>query len=530
MIDALGLILGARASTEIVRKGAKKSIIEGIFQVEGNKLIESLLEKNNIEKDSELIVRREISLRGTNRCFINDTPVSLNVIKDFGNLLVDLHGQHEHQSLLRVDTHIPLLDEYGNLSQFVCEFQKQIMLIQKLTNEIKELENRERVLKEKKDLYEFQLKEIDTVSPKANEDEELEAELNILENSEKLLESTSSIFQSIYEDENSIYDTLVRIKNEISSLGIYDNKFIEKEGEFESALTIIADVAEFLRKYKDDIDLNPQRLEENRQRLNSIKLLIKKYGGSLKNVIDLRTKITKEVELVENFENKIDELNKELNRLRIKAGNEAENISEKRKEISLKIKKEIENELNFLGISNSIFEINISQKISDNSKLDYIIFDRNKYQYNSSGFDEVEFYISTNIGENPKPLTKVASGGEISRIMLAIKSILAKNIKLPLLIFDEIDTGISGRIAQKVGHAIKVLAEHHQIIAITHLPQIAGMADHHYSVEKVLNNERMISKIRVLNEDERIEEIAKILSGENITEASLKSAKELIDK
>lgn len=528
LIDAMGLLLGERASTEVVRKGAEKSFVEGIFDISGNKRVSKLLSENDIEINDELIVRREISLRGTNRCFLNDTPVTLNLIKDVGDLLVDLHGQHEHQSLLRTETHIEMLDEFANLYLMVEKFQKTASALGIHQKELRDLFEKESLIKEKKDIYEFQIKEIDSISPRVEEEEKLETELKILENSERLVTLTNEIYNSIYDEENSIRDRLAEVKNKINELAGIDEQFVEKTNEVNSALTLIDDISSFVRSYKEKIDIDPERLNEMRERLGSINRLKKKYGGNIASVLEHRKKIGEEFELAENFSGKISLLQNKIEALRKECGTIAKKLSSERKSISKRIKKEIETSLKSLGIQDSVFEIKIQNEKAGIDSNAYIIIDGQKFKYNQYGYDNVEFFVSTNIGEDPKPLVKVASGGEVSRIMLALKSILAKSDMLPLLIFDEIDTGVSGRIALKVGETLKSLASYHQIIAITHLPQIAGLSDHHFVVEKEKINDRVVSSISKLELEKRIMEIAKLMSGEKITDAAIKSAKELM--
>ena len=528
LIDAMSLLLGERASIEVIRKGANKSVVEGIFDIEANKKVKNILVENDVEYLPELIMRREISLKGANRCFLNDTPVPLNLIKDVGNLLVDLHGQHEHQSLLRTETHIEFLDEFGNLDRDLNNYYKNYTKLLSAIDELKSLKEKEASLKEKKDLYEFQIKEIDAVSPIENEEEKLTEELNILENSENLLELTSNSYSKLYESEESIIDSLGEIKNNLEELLNIDKSFLDSANECESAIALIKDIAEFLRNYNSKIELEPQRLEEIRERLGAINLLKKKFGGSINSIIQHRKKIGEEFELAENFSEKISSLEKQINLIRIDCGEAAAILSKRRIEISKKISKQVQEVLNNLGITNSKFEVRITQTKADKKNDNFVIIKEEAYKFNSNGIDEVEFYISTNVGEDLKPLAKVASGGEISRIMLALKTILANNDKLPLLIFDEIDTGVSGRVAQKVGNALKSLAKYHQIISITHLPQIAGLGDFHFAVEKVELKNRVVSSIKMLDENERVKEVAKLMSGEKITEASLNGAKELM--
>lgn len=526
LIDAMGLLLGSRASSEVIRKGAEKAVVEGIFDVSENKKIKNLLQENEIDFSDEMILRREISMKGTNRCFVNDTLVNLSVIKDIGDLLVDMHGQHEHQSLLNTETHIEYLDQFEDYSKLLDEYSALYSQLISKNRELKSLKEKESSLKEKKDFYSFQIKEIDAVSPEEDEEEKLNEQLNVMENSEKLTELTTEAYNLIYESENSAHDSVVKIKNILSKLNEIDKSFSESLNEAESALTLIKDISSFIARYKDKVDLDPDEIEGIRERLGAINLLKKKYGGSVKSILELRNKISEEFEIAENFADKINTLQKEINELRKQAGTAAEKISKKRESISTKVKFEIENSLKELGIPRPEFRVIINQSETDSG--DSLLIKNKKYDYSANGIDNVEFFISTNAGEDPKPLVKVASGGEISRIMLSLKSVFAKRDRLPLLIFDEIDVGVSGRIAQKVGTALKKLSSSHQVIAITHLPQIAGLADHHFVIEKSEKADRVSSSIKKLNVKERVTEVAKLLSGENITEASLKSAKELI--
>lgn len=527
LIDALSLILGERASSEVVRKGANKTVVEGVFYVSGNKKIKKILEDNGIEFSDELILRREVSAKGQSRCFANDTPISLAVMKDIGNHLVDLHGQHEHQSLLRVETHIELLDDFGGLIGMVEEFRNQMHKLENLYRQLDELKQREQLLKEKRELYTFQLKEIETINPQVGEIEELESELKLLENAEKLYEVTSQLYSLLYGSERSIHDLLVVVRNQLEDLSTIDKRFQSYVEEARSAQAIVDEITNFIQSYNSKIEFNPERLEFIRERLHALNRLKKKYGGTIESVIEYRDSIKQELELAENFEEEIAKLDQRIEE-QIKICSEiAERLSSKRREIAEAVSSAIVGVLSELGIENAQFEVKIENRPNRDGRC-YVKLGNECYEVTNRGIDFVEFYISTNIGEDPKPLVKVASGGEISRIMLALKSVLAKSERLPLLVFDEIDTGISGRIAQKVGHSLKNLSKYHQIIAITHLPQIASLADTHFIAEKVIKDGRAITRIRELELEERVKEIAKLMSGEEITQASLESAKELM--
>jgi DNA repair protein RecN (Recombination protein N) len=529
LIDAMSLLLGERASTDVVRKGAQKSFVEGVFDIQGNKKVNKVLEENEIENSPELIVRREISLKGSNRCFINDSPVPLQLVKEIGDLLVDLHGQHEHQSLLRVETHIDFIDDFAGNQSILDEYHLLFHELSVKKTDLKKLLEKEASLKEKKDIYDFQIKEIDGINPLSDEDDQLNNELNILENSEKLMELSEQIYNELYDAENSVVDKIGEVKHKLKQLSEIDKSASESAAECESALSIIKEIASSIRSYRSGIDIDPAEIEKKRERLGSLNLLKKKYGGSIKNIIEHREKIGKEFDLAENFSNEISGIKTEINSLRTSAGTAAEKLSERRKKISIKVENDVKKVLTLLGIAEASFKVEIDNSTADTGAENFIIVSKKNFLADEKGIDKIEFFISTNPGEDLKPLSKVASGGEVSRIMLALKSILAKSDRLPLLIFDEIDTGVSGRIAQKVGQALNELASYHQIIAITHLPQIAGMADHHFSVEKKQVNNRVVSSIKKLSDNERIEEVAKLLSGEKITEESLQGAKQLMN-
>ncbi len=530
LIDALGLLLGERASTEVIRTGCEKAIVEGTFAVKNYKTIEKIFQNNEIEFSDEVLIRREISIKGQNRCFVNDSPVALSLLKEIGNVLVDLHGQHEHQSLLRSETHIDFLDNFGTIEKELQQCSLSYGELGKLSARKKYLQEQEQQLKEKKSLYEFQIQEIDAINPQLNEEEELEKELTILENSEKLTELTTQTYQTLYEAENSITDALATVRKQLEILNGIDATFSTTLSEIHSAEVIIEEVAKFIQSYTSKIEFNPERLEEIRERLGNFTLLKKKYGGSVETIIEHRKKIGEEYSLAENFEQELSTIEKQLQEARKQCAKNAEVISEKRKTTAKKLQQSIISSLTELGINKAKFEISITQKEIENSSTEIFILDNNKkIQLTSNGMDVVEFFISTNIGEEVKPLAKVASGGEVSRIMLALKSALAHSDKTPLLIFDEIDTGVSGRIGQSIGLSLKRLSTSHQIIAITHLPQIAALADTHFAVEKNENEKRTVTTLRKLSANERLHEIAKLLSGAEVTDAGLKTAKELME-
>lgn len=526
LIGALSMILGERASTEVVRSGAKKAIIEGQFdEVESPGLI-ALLEENGLERSETLILRREISAQQS-RAFINDSPSTVQLLRDVASYLIDLHGQHEHQSLLRPETHIGLLDDFGGLEAFVQSYRNRYLAVEDLVRQRKALIARERELARQKELYEFQIEEIDRVGPQEGEEDALEAEFRILENAERLYQTTAHLFSMLYESDDAVNDRLVVARNELQDLARIDKAFEESLGEISSAQIMISEIAKFLQDYNARIEFNPERLEEIRERMGAIELLKRKYGGSLEAVLAYRKEIGDTYDLAVDFEGAIARLNEQIDEAMTVLTAEAAKLSEKRKEVARRIEQAIVKELAHVGIPHARFEVRFNVQENPDGWIKPEDGSARLAAF-PNGMDLVEFYISTNVGEEPRPLSRVASGGEVSRIMLSLKTILAKNERLPILVFDEIDTGISGAIARKVGESMRDLARFHQIIAITHLPQIAALGDVHFVVSKLVTDGRTKTIIRRLEDAERAAHIASLISGSGVTEAALESARELM--
>ena len=530
IIDALGLILGARSSPDVVRKGSDRSVVEGTFHIAGNGKLRQILEENGIPAGDELIVRREVSSKGQSRCFIADSPATLALQKRVGELLVDLHGQHEHQSLLRIETHIAMLDDFGGLDGIVAEFQRARKKLMEIGEELDSLRQREQQLAEKREFYEFQIAEIDAVAPRAGEEEELERELKILENAEKLFAITGSMYGMLYDGEQSVHDLLVIVRNQLQDLAVIDNQFTDAAKECASAGAVVSELAKFIQGYNARVEFNPERLDTLRDRLGRLALLKRKYGGSVESTLAHREKIGQEVLLAENFDEVMDRLTRELGDARALCGAIAGRLSAKRHDIAKKVDRAVVEELEKLGVRHARFTTRIlqSELPPGGEGPDFVSAGRKNVRLNQRGYDDVEFFISTNLGEEEMPLVRVASGGEVSRIMLALKSILARSDRLPVLIFDEIDVGVSGRVAQAVGRSLKNLSNFHQVIAITHLPQIAGLADTHFAVEKEEQGTRTTTGMRRLSLEEQVHEVARLLSGAEVTDAGLLGARELM--
>lgn len=534
LIGALKMILGERASTELVRTGARKAIVEGIFASADVPRFRALLEANEIAADEidaggEVILRREITPSGS-RAFINDTPATIGVMREAADQLIDLHGQHEHQSLLRTETHLGLLDNFGGLGGLLARYREAYEGVAALVKERKALVARERELRQQKELYAFQIEEIDRVAPQEGEEEALEDEHRVLENAERLYEATAGLYEMLYEADGAVHDQLVVARNELDDLARIDKSFEASLGEIRSAGIVVAEAAKFLQDYNARIEFNPERLEDIRARIGELEGLKRKYGPSLEGVLAHRREIGETYDLAANFEGAIERLTKEIEAAQGALSEAARRLSEKRHEVAERIEEAIAQELAGLGMPHSRFEVRLEQQPDVDGWIALPVAGRppKRYAAFTTGMDVAEFYISTNLGEAPKPLARVASGGEVSRIMLALKTILAKSERLPILVFDEIDTGISGAIAGKVGQSMKALAQYHQIIAITHLPQIAALGDVHFQVEKDVEAGRTSSRIHRLDEKERAAHLASLISGTRVTEAALESARELM--
>jgi len=528
LIDSLGSTIGEKIEGESLRKGTKKAVAEGIFQIKNNLQLKSYLQQAEVEDFGDsLILRKEISDSLRNRAFVNDSPVPNSLLIDIGDLLVDLHGQHEHQSLLRVNYHIQYLDEFGGYDQLLSEVEANYNRFVNLVEELKSLREHERALSEKRDLYLFQIEEIKNINPLQGEEEELVQEEKILQNSEKLFQFSNELFKDLYDDQDSVYDRISEALSKFDELAEIDNRFQSIRSDGDAARVAIEEVAKFLQSYFNNIEFNPERLEQIRLRLGQFSILKRKYHRTIDEIIAYRKQLEQELVSIENLETIVGEKQREIDDQRKKLSQLCGTLSNQRKEASKNLEKEVLDKLSQLGMKNARFQVNIEWYPDEKGAA---VIDNIHYKTTEKGIDQVEFYISANPGEDLKPLARVASGGEISRIMLALKSSLAQVDRIPVLIFDEIDLGISGRIAQAVGLALKRLSKTHQIICITHLPQIASMGDHHFVVEKISEQEMTRTQIKKLTAEERAFEIAKLLGGESVTETHVQAARELIEE
>ena len=531
LLGAMKLLLGDRASTEALRTGAKKAIVEGVFDNADEGRVPALLAEHDIEpsQGGMLVVRREISARGS-RAFLNDTPATLDVLREVASNTIDLHGQHEHQSLLRTETHVELLDNFGGLGGLVESYRTAYRAVAKLAAERTDLVRREKELQKQKELYAFQIEEIDAAALQPDEADDLEAERRVLENAEHLYEATAELYGQISEADDALYDRIVLVRNQLQDLARIDSAFDDTLQDIRTAEIGLKEATQFLQDYNARIEFNPERLDEIRERASEIDYLERKYGGTVEAVLDYRAEIGVTYDLAKNFKAAIETLDGQIAEARETLSAAAYRLSLKRHEVAERIEAAVGVELATLGMPHARFVVQFGFQ---DDPAGWVSLPEGTRQRAVTAFpagaDLVEFHLSANLGEDPKPLVKVASGGEVSRIMLALKAILAKSERLPILVFDEIDTGISGPIARRAGESMHRLGQFHQIIAITHLPQIASLGDVHFLVEKEAQDGRTRTRIRRLDEAERAEAVAELLAGDSVSPAALQSARELIE-
>lgn len=526
VINALNSILGEKVSTDILRKGSEKVIVEGTFEGRFDDINRLLLSNDLDSFDNELLLRRELNRSGRSRTFINDCVTQMDLLKQISNCLVDLHGQHDHQSLLKQENHVDYLDDFGLLSGKIDLVKKLFSETEKLIRQMENLQANSQKLKEKKEYLEFQIKEIDLLNLNSAEEQELHKEEKILQNYEELINGCNFIHSSLYENEDSVYTKLGNIISQLEKLSDIDTNFSEQQKQISDSYLTIEEVARFVHGYISKTDYDPERLEQIRFRLDKISRIKSKYGLTLAEIIEKNNINKQEISQIENLDDDLKRLDKQIKQKKELLGTASRDLSKYRKNAAQKLEGLILAEIKQVGMEHALFRIQFDPHFPDDEggiTLDSGLVVK------SNGQDRVEFFVSANPGEDCKPIVKIASGGELSRIMLALKSVIADKDRIDVLVFDEIDIGISGRIAEAVGRKIKKLSKSHQIICVTHLPQIAGFADKHFSVRKKIKNGETFAFLQELDYENRIRELAYLLGGEKITGAALKNARELIE-
>ena len=506
ILKSLGIVLGSKADKVDVRSGQDKSVIEAEVDESGNS-----------------VYRRLISKSGRVRSFINEEPIPEADYRLATKVFADFHGQNEQQFIMNPKTHIDFLDRFCGLEDKVLEiescYNNYIMIDQQITD-LKELS--ENALS-KKELIEFQLSEINSIDPKVDEDIELSKQFKRLNNVDELISTLKNLNQSLTENEHSIYRQLSSAISDLDKISNYDDSIKSYVEIVKQSSVAIQDASSGLLNYAVSVDNDPSLILEVEERLHSIERLKRKYGGSIESVHEYLNEALEELSELTNVDKKIDSLNEERNYLIGKYQRLADEVHHVRSNSAKDIEKQIQNEMFELNIPKAQFVISITNK---NYPQSNILFENIGVGFGSKGYDQIEFFFSANPGESPKPLSKIGSGGEVSRIMLAIKSVLKKSDPVATLVFDEIDAGISGQAAEKVSEALEKLSKDKQVICITHLPQIASKADHHIYISKKIDNEKTVVSARYLSEDEKVNAIAELFSGEIIPSEGLNTAKQ----
>ncbi len=514
LIDALVLALGGKARQEQIRSGADFCEVEAVFELENNDEIFQLLKELGIEKEQELILRRRVSAQGRSSAWVNLHSVPVSVLSRLRESLIDIYGQHEYQSLLRPEHHLSFLDAFGEIWERFSDYQALYQDWQELRKEYESLKLSEKERREKEDLLRFRIQELESANLRSGEEEELEAERARLRHSELLRRASEFAYQELYEREGAVLEKISAVIAELEKAGEYDPALKKYLDDLSQAQALVEEVGRELGEYLSSIEADPKRLEEIEERRAELKRLKRKYQMEIDELIEFLNQSKKELETLSNYESRIEEIEKELAEKKELLEKRSQQLSKERKIQAKKLEKKLEQVLKELGMKKCRFEVKFEEL--DEPEL--------------LGKDRVEFYLSTNPGEELKPLSKIASGGELSRIMLGLRNILALKSGAKVLIFDEVDTGIGGAIAEVVGKKLKQLSETNQVLCITHLAQIAKFADHHIYVWKEESKGRTVARVKPLSEKERIDELARMIGGIKITDKTRAYARELLEE
>ncbi|MFA7163586.1 MAG: DNA repair protein RecN, partial [Eubacteriales bacterium] len=498
------------------------------FTIASKSPVNKILEEFGItsEPDGSLLLVRELTVQGKNLCRVNGRTVTLTMLRELTKHLVDVHGQHQHQYLLNTESHIDFIDQFGK-----NELDKEKSLLKEKYHEWKKIEKEIKRIKginkdgvRQMDLLLYQINEISEANLALDEEENLKNELNLLLNAEKVINSTNCAYQNLYTgsmDNPSIMDKLAEVIKQLETAKEIDKSLEDIVMQLNNMQFTLEDVTIMLRDYKDNLNHEPSRIEEIEERLQQIKNLKRKYGNSIREILDFKDKLEAEYQMLEDSQSKLEKLESECNRVYTEVLTQCKKISNIRRQYAKKLEKDLVKQLKDLNMNEARFSVLVQEADLDS--------DQSNLYITENGYDTVEFLISANPGEPLKPLAKIISGGEMSRVMLALKTILGDKDQVPTMIFDEIDVGISGHTAQKVAEKIGKISKQHQVITVTHLPQIASMADRHFEIHKVVKKEQTNTQVTELTYEERIRTIARMLGGVKITDLSLGHARDLIE-
>ncbi|MGN7414524.1 DNA repair protein RecN [Paenibacillus sp. SAF-068] len=528
IIDALGLIAGGRSSADLIRYGCEKAEMEALFEMEQSHPVWQTLEKLGIhcEPEEHLVIRRELNTQGKSTSRINGQLVNLTMLREVGEKLINIHGQHEHQSLLRAESHLGLLDTYGSevIGPVKAKYQERYSKFITAEKELRALQESSQRAYQLLDMYRFQLEEIAAASLTRGEDELLGEERVKLSHSEKMMDSVAGAYE-LLSGQRGLEAVSIALSR-IEDISGYDSKGLQPIVEqLQSAFYQLEDATFQLRDYREKIEFNPARLEEVEQRLNLISGLRRKYGDSVELILSYYDQISHETDQLENKDERLEKLRAERDKMLNLVMESAEELSKVRKQCAEELASQVESELKDLQMERTTLRVQITP-FEDPKGIEW---NGRRIRLNRQGADNAEFLISPNPGEPLRPLGKIASGGELSRMMLAMKSIFARHDRIPVLIFDEVDTGVSGRAAQSIAEKLFRLSSTCQVFSITHLPQVACMADHQYLIEKHVYDGRTMTQVESLSDEGRVKELARMLGGVEITEKTLHHAQEMLN-
>ena len=520
IVDSLGALTGDRISSDLIKQGEQNAQVEGIFAVAADPELKAIFDASGVELDAEVIVRRDLSLEGKNRIFVNDQSVSQNFLKRIGTYLVDIHGQGDQAALYDVGTHIATLDEFGGVDGLQTEVAESYRQWSRVKAELADLEKDEADKLRLVDILRFQIDELTRADLRPGEDAELEEEKRRVGNAEKLSMLSDEAYALLYDNDQSTVSTLERAMRKVAELAEYDAAFREFDEGLGSAQAVIGELALATRDFRHRLEFSPERLNEIEDRLADIARLKRKYGESIEAILEHLVDAERRLENIESAELREQELKKQLADRRQIYAAAAAKLHDKRVAAGKAFGKTVESNLRDVALEKARFEVRIEAPDTD-------LTDAERY-FTANGFDRVEFYFSANPGESPKPLAKVASGGEASRLMLILKTSARPAGGEKAAVFDEIDAGIGGRVAEAVGRKLKELSAVSQVLCVTHQPQIASLADRHYVVEKEMSGKSTSVRIRELTANERVEEIARMLAGAEITAAARENARAML--
>ena len=515
IIDAMNMMLGSRATTDVIRHGASKAEIEGLFSLENSRSLKHIFEEQGLELTDELIIRREILQNGRSVSRVNGQLVNLSVLKAIGQHLVDIHGQHDQEELMRPQLHIAMLDEFGDQEFLTLKdrYYETFDRYRGLRKQVLTLQKNQQEHKARIEMLEFQIAEIESADLKSGEDLTLHQERERLLNHKQIADTLTNAYAMLDNEDFSSLSNVRSAMNDLESIEEYDPSYKELSSNLSESYYVLEDVTKRLEDIIDGLDFDGNRLMQIEARLDLINSIARKYGGNVNDVLEYFAQISKEYQLLTGNHSSSEDLEVELKALEKTLVELAGQLSQARHLLAKQLESEIKQELQELYMEKANFQVQFT-----------------KSKFNREGNEQVEFYISTNPGENFKPLIKVASGGELSRLMLAIKSAFSRKEGKTSIVFDEVDTGVSGRVAQAIAQKIHKIGSNGQVLAISHLPQVIAIADYQFFIEKISDEHSTVSKVRLLDMDERVEEIAKMLAGENVTDAALTQARELLRK